>query len=45
VKRGIAGQAATAIDNARLFQAAEDGDLNTDNGLIKSYCKRPSDLF
>jgi GAF domain-containing protein len=27
VKRGIAGQAATAIDNARLFQAAGDGDL------------------
>jgi hypothetical protein len=45
VKRGIAGQAATAIDNARLFRAAEDGDLNTDNGLITPYCKRRSDLF
>jgi hypothetical protein len=45
VKRGIAGQAATAIDNARLFQAAEDGDLLHRQGLITPYCKRPSDLF
>jgi cytochrome c551/c552 len=39
VKRGIAGQAATAIGNARLFQAAEDGDLlhqRADNILLQA---------
>jgi hypothetical protein len=45
VKRGIAGQAATAIDNARAFFKPRKTAIYYTNGLITPYCKRLSDLF
>jgi len=42
VKRGIAGHAATAIDNARLPRKTA---IYYTNGLITPCCKRLSDPF